>query len=131
MTPRGKLVCIGMIAATLALFPTLTNLCFRYMGSLTNNGRKLAHFAGFYKSIQSAGAAIVWRLDSLKKPFMGIFISAWVLLAGSLVCALPLVFFKIKDHTDIEEDLKFSDETLSDVAPKVNLSLEATNDQKI
>lgn len=30
------------------------------MGSLTNNSRKLANFAGFYKGIQSAGAAAMW-----------------------------------------------------------------------
>ena len=30
------------------------------MGSLTNNSRKLANFAGFYKGIQSAGAAVTW-----------------------------------------------------------------------
>lgn len=33
----------------------------RFMGSLTNNSRKLANFAGFYKGIQSAGQAIAWR----------------------------------------------------------------------
>jgi hypothetical protein len=31
------------------------------MGSLTNNSRKLANFAGFYKGIQSAGAAVTWQ----------------------------------------------------------------------
>jgi hypothetical protein len=33
----------------------------RFMGALSNNSRKLANFAGFYKGIQSAGAAITWR----------------------------------------------------------------------
>jgi hypothetical protein len=94
----------------------------RYLGALTNNGRKLANFAGFYKGIQSAGAAIIWRLDALKKPFMGLFISGWVLLSGSLILALPLILFKITEHTDIEEDLKFSDETLADVAPQADLA---------
>lgn len=31
-----------------------------FMGCLSNNGRKLANFAGFYKGIQSAGAAGMW-----------------------------------------------------------------------
>lgn len=35
------------------------------MGALTNNTRKLANFAGFYKGIQSAGAAIAGRVDAL------------------------------------------------------------------
>ncbi|KAJ8200105.1 hypothetical protein LV164_008828, partial [Aspergillus fumigatus] len=29
--------------------------------------------------------------------------------------ASPIIFFKIKDHVDVEEDLKFSDETNEDV----------------
>lgn len=35
------------------------------MGALSNSGRKLSNLAGFYKGIQSAGAAIFWRLDGL------------------------------------------------------------------
>lgn len=85
------------------------------MGAITNNGRKLANFAGFYKGIQSAGAVITWRLDALDTPYMSMFASCWGLLAGSLVIALPVILMKIKDHVDVEEDLKFSDETLDDV----------------
>ena len=43
-------------------------LC-RYMGALSNSGRKAANFAGFYKGIQSAGAVVFWRLDALKTPY--------------------------------------------------------------
>jgi hypothetical protein len=91
------------------------------MGALTNNGRKLANFAGFYKGIQSAGAAIIWRLDSNKVPFINLFASCWALLAGGLLFALPLILMKIRDHVTLEEDLKFSDETVADVAPKGEL----------
>jgi len=91
------------------------------MGALTNNGRKLANFAGFYKGIQSAGAAIMWRLDGTKKPFINIFASCWALLAGSLLIALPVILTKIKNHVTIEEDLKFSDETYEEVAPTTDL----------
>ncbi|KAE8146376.1 major facilitator superfamily domain-containing protein [Aspergillus avenaceus] len=86
-----------------------------FMGSLTNNGRKLANFAGFYKGIQSAGAAGMWAMDSVHTPFMTEFASCWGLLLGALLIASPVVFFKIKDHVDIEDDLKFSDETTQDV----------------
>jgi len=87
------------------------------MGAITNNGRKLANFAGFYKGIQSAGAAIIWRLDSLDHPppYMNLFASCWVLLAASLVIALPVMIMKIKDTVPVEEDLKFTDENLDDV----------------
>lgn len=88
-----------------------------FMGAISNNSRKLANFAGFYKGIQSAGAAIIWRLDGLKSPppYINLFASCWVLLAGSLVIALPVMILKIKDTVPIEEDLKFSDETIEDV----------------
>jgi hypothetical protein len=87
----------------------------RFMGAISNNSRKLANFAGFYKGIQSAGAAIIWRLDGYKVPYMNLFISCWVLLAGSLFVALPVMLLKIKDTVPVEEDLKFTDETLEDI----------------
>lgn len=88
-----------------------------YMGALTNNGRKLANFAGFYKGIQSAGSAITYRIDALKAPFMNEFASNWGLLMGSLVFAAPLIFTKVPDTVPLEKDLEFSDETFEEVAP--------------
>jgi hypothetical protein len=38
------------------------------MGAMSNDPAKLAHFAGFYKSMQSAGAAGIWRADAVKMP---------------------------------------------------------------
>lgn len=87
------------------------------MGAITNNGRKLANFVGFYKGIQSAGAAIAFRIDERKVSFMGEFASNWALLLGALLLAAPVIFLKIKDTVPVEEDLKFSDETLADVKP--------------
>jgi hypothetical protein len=88
------------------------------MGALSNSGRKTANFAGFYKGIQSAGAAIFWAIDSRSETtYMAEFASSWGLLAGALVFASPVIFLKIKDHVTVEEDLKFSDETLEDVLP--------------
>ena len=46
---------------------------------------------------------------------MNLFASCWILLAGSLVIALPVMILKIKDTVPIEEDLKFTDETIEDV----------------
>jgi hypothetical protein len=87
------------------------------MGAITNNSRKLAIFAGFYKGIQSGGAAIIWRLDGYGKApsYMSLFASCWILLAGSMVIALPVMILKIKDTVPIEEDIKFSDATVEDV----------------
>jgi hypothetical protein len=91
------------------------------MGSLTNNGRKLANFAGFYKGIQSAGAAITWRLDDIGTSYMTMFAINWGLLAGSLLIALPVILWKVEDSTSIEKDLAFTDETIEEVAPKAHV----------
>lgn len=86
-----------------------------FMGAISNNSRKLANFAGFYKGIQSAGAAVMWRLDDYKISYMNLFASCWILLAGSLLIALPVMLLKIKDTVPPEEDLKFTDEVIEDV----------------
>jgi hypothetical protein len=88
------------------------------MGALSNSGRKAANFVGFYKGIQSAGAAVMWAFDRNHPPFMTEFASNWALLLGSLVFAAPVIFLRIKDHVTTEEDLVFSDETLADVLPE-------------
>lgn len=86
-----------------------------YLGAFSNNSRKLANFAGFYKGIQSAGAAITYRIDALKAPYVNEFASCWALLAGSLLLAAPVIVLKIKDTVPIEEDIRFSDETIEEV----------------
>ncbi|KAK3343587.1 major facilitator superfamily domain-containing protein [Lasiosphaeria hispida] len=88
-----------------------------YMGALSNSGRKAANLAGFYKGIQSAGAAVFWALDGTKQPYNTMFGATWGLVTGALIFAAPVIWLKIKDTVTIEEDLKFSDETVADVAP--------------
>lgn len=88
------------------------------MGALSNSGRRSANYVGFYKGIQSAGAAVMWSLDSRKTSYMAEFASNWGLLAGSLVIAAPVIFLKIQDHVTVEEDLVGTDETLADVLPQ-------------
>ena len=87
------------------------------MGALSNSGRRCANYIGFYKGIQSAGAAISNNLDARKVSFEAQFISNWVLLAASLVIAAPVIFLKVRDHVAVEQDLEGTDETLADVVP--------------
>lgn len=90
------------------------------MGALGNSGRKLANLAGFYKGLQSAGSAVMWSMDDHHVPFKSMFASEWALLAGSLIVAFPIIWFRIKDTVPVEEDLKGTDETIEDVlAPGV------------
>lgn len=101
-----------------------------YMGALSNSGRKTANMAGFYKGIQSAGAAIFWRLDGLKTPFNTIFGATWGILAGALLIAGPVIWIRIKDTVPLEEDLKFSNETVEEVAPTAMLEQQTQPPQK-
>jgi len=77
------------------------------MGAMSNDPAKLAYFSGLYKSIQSAGAAGVWRADGVKIPYMNIFISTWVLLVTGLLFALPMIYLRVKDTTS------WADETIA------------------
>ncbi|KZT22210.1 MFS general substrate transporter [Neolentinus lepideus HHB14362 ss-1] len=74
------------------------------MGAMSNDPGKLAHFTGFYKSIQSAGAAGVWRADAVGIPYMNIFVSTWALLVAGLFFALPMIHMRVKEHTDITDE---------------------------
>jgi hypothetical protein len=94
------------------------------MGALSNSGRRSANYVGFYKGIQSAGAAVMWSLDSHNLSYKGEFISNWVLLSISLVFAAPVIFLKVKDHVTVEEDLVGTDETLADVLPQGHIEKE-------
>jgi hypothetical protein len=69
------------------------------MGAMSNDPGKLAHFIGFYKSLQSAGGAIVWRMDALKAPYLNIFVSTWVLLVVGLLFLLPMIHIRVQDQT--------------------------------
>ncbi|KAL2826168.1 major facilitator superfamily domain-containing protein [Aspergillus pseudoustus] len=89
--------------------------CYWLMGAMTNNGRKLANFTGFYKGIQSAGAAIAPQLDVKRVSYMAQMLTCWGMVTFSLLFASPIIWTKIKDHSDIDEDLKFSDETKEEV----------------
>ncbi|KAJ5129571.1 uncharacterized protein N7515_005610 [Penicillium bovifimosum] len=101
------------------------------MGALGNSGRKLANLAGFYKGLQSAGAAVMWSLDSNKLPYMNEYASNFGLLCASILVAAPVVFFKIKDSVPVEDELAGTGETLEDVLPPGAVEQIRAGDEKI
>lgn len=54
-------------------------------------------------------------MDAQKTPYMTEFASCWGLLLGSMCIASPVIFRKIKEHTDVAEDLRLSDQTTAEV----------------
>lgn len=60
----------------------------------------------------------MWRIDALKAPYMNIFAGTWGLVIGALIIGAPVVWFKVKRHTEEEEDVKFSDGTVNELHVK-------------
>lgn len=77
---------------------------FWILGTFSNNPKKVALYASFYKSLQSAFAAIVWRLDAMLISYISLFSSSWALIQGTMLIAAPMIFFHITDHTAPEDD---------------------------
>jgi hypothetical protein len=44
-------------------------------------------------------------------------------VAAALIIAAPVIFMRIQDTVSVEEDLKFSDETIEDVAPAKDVAV--------
>lgn len=86
-----------------------------FMGSLSNSGRKSANYTGLYKGLQSAGVAVFWDLDYRALAVTDMFGATWGVIGAGLIIAFPVIWFRIKDTVAVEEDLKFSDETIEDV----------------
>jgi len=72
------------------------------MGSLSNNSATLSHYSGWYKSIQSAAAAIVWRLDGLKISYKGMYFSTWFILTFACCTTFYVAFFRVQEHSTDE-----------------------------
>lgn len=70
------------------------------MGALTNDNRKLANFAGFYKGIQSAGGAVSFRINTLAMSSVNELVACWILLAASLIFAAFTIIKKIQDKVE-------------------------------
>ncbi|KAJ2081055.1 hypothetical protein H4R24_002626 [Coemansia sp. RSA 988] len=74
------------------------SLAYWIIGSLSNNNQKLSRYAGFYKGMQSFGAAIAWQLD-IKIPPLNQLIANWALFGASIPPMLYVIWM-IKDHSE-------------------------------
>ncbi|KAL2206438.1 DUF895 domain protein [Sarocladium strictum] len=78
-------------------------LAYYTMSSITNNPFRLARMAGYYKAIQSAGAAVSFGMEAAKTPYLGEHLISWLLVLISMpFCGL--VLYKIREtNYDAEE----------------------------
>ena len=72
----------------------------------------IRRYVGFYKGVQSAGAAAAWQVDTQKVSYMSQLIVNWSLTTISYPLLLILVLLAVKDnHKDEEGTAKEADPT--------------------
>ncbi|KAF9304941.1 hypothetical protein BGZ74_000089 [Mortierella antarctica] len=95
----------GVNCKTRSLWGLMIIACFVatwVRGALSNDVTVLLCYAGFYKCIQSCGAAFAWRINAVSMPFMEL-----IICFAFLVASIPRALFlsmHIKDHSDEEEE---------------------------
>eukprot|EP00123_Amoebidium_parasiticum_P012442 comp21356_c0_seq1/m.29321 comp21356_c0_seq1/g.29321 ORF comp21356_c0_seq1/g.29321 comp21356_c0_seq1/m.29321 type:complete len:485 (-) comp21356_c0_seq1:403-1857(-) len=85
----------------------LQTYAYWLMGAITNDLNQLARYAGYYKGIQSAGAAVAWQLDNVATWKVEMFFN-WALFTISIPPALAVAYFWVydnKEDTEIECNL--------------------------
>ncbi|KAI8380758.1 major facilitator superfamily domain-containing protein [Blakeslea trispora] len=71
------------------------------MGAMSNDPSLLARYAGFYKAVQSAGAAVSFGIDAVNIPLRWECLICWILMFVSF----PLIGFVACHITDTNETL--------------------------
>ncbi|KAF9506195.1 hypothetical protein BS47DRAFT_1321920 [Hydnum rufescens UP504] len=89
-------------------------LAYWIMGAISNDPFTLARFAGFYKAIQSAGAAGSFGMDAVTPPFLNEILASWAVLLISFPFA-ALVIASIKDTSYTEEKTIFIDDLRAEI----------------
>ncbi|KAI6672863.1 hypothetical protein NL676_000769 [Syzygium grande] len=83
-----------------AMFQTLV---YWFIGCLADDSETLSRYTGFYKGVQSAGAAVAWQIDTYKVPFLSELIVNWSLTTVCYPLLLVLVKLAVKDDKEGEE----------------------------
>lgn len=79
------------------------SLVYWVIGSLADDSETLSRYSGFYKGVQSAGAAVAWQIDQHKVSFLGELIINWSLMTVGYPLLLVLVKLAVKDDVKGEE----------------------------
>ncbi|XP_076929743.1 UNC93-like protein 1 [Bidens hawaiensis] len=80
------------------------SMIYWVIGALADDSVILSRYVGFYKGIQSAGAAVAWQVDTHKVPYMTQLVVNWVLTTISYPLLALLVIKGVKDENNVAED---------------------------
>ncbi|CRG89175.1 UNC93-like protein C922,05c [Talaromyces islandicus] len=90
------------------------SFCYWLIGAQSNSPAKTAILVGAYKTLQSTGGAMAWRVNALKKAAMTQFAMDWILCIGSLLVVIPTVWAITSTNVD-EEDVDAETQEMGDV----------------
>ncbi|KAK3042024.1 hypothetical protein RJ639_001726 [Escallonia herrerae] len=79
------------------------SMVYWVIGALANDSEILSRYNGFYKGVQSAGAAVAWQIDTHKVKFMSELAANWVLTSISYPLLALLVMLAVKDNEAADE----------------------------
>ncbi|KAI0066654.1 hypothetical protein BV25DRAFT_1912702 [Artomyces pyxidatus] len=90
-------------------------LAYWIMGAISNDPFTLARYAGFFKALQSAGAAGAYGMDAVAPPFLNELLASWIMLLVSFPLA-GWVIHGIKETTYTEEQTLYMDDVKAENA---------------
>ncbi|KAE8684769.1 UNC93-like protein 1 [Hibiscus syriacus] len=82
------------------------SMVYWVIGALADDSQTLSRYSGFYKGVQSAGAAVAWQVDSHKVPLLSQLIVNWSLTTISYPLLVLLVMLAVKDDKSEDEIVK-------------------------
>ncbi|XP_057964685.1 UNC93-like protein 1 isoform X1 [Malania oleifera] len=77
------------------------------IGALADNSETLSRYSGFYRGVQSAGAAVAWQVDKHKVPLLTQLVVNWSLTTLSYPLLALLVMLAVKDEKETDERAAF------------------------
>ncbi|XP_078442554.1 UNC93-like protein 1 [Wolffia australiana] len=78
------------------------SLIYWVIGAMADDPHQLSRYSGFYKGIQSAGAAVAWQVDKRHTPLLTQLLINWGLTTASLPLLALLVFLAVEDEAGKE-----------------------------
>ncbi|KAG6576610.1 UNC93-like protein 2, partial [Cucurbita argyrosperma subsp. argyrosperma] len=102
--------CFGLLDAM------FQSMVYWVIGALADDSETLSRYSGFYKGVQSAGAAVAWQVDTHHVSFMSQLVVNWSLTTLSYPLLAILVFLAVKDDT------KPADKTPKEATPPSTLT---------
>ncbi|KAK6118499.1 hypothetical protein DH2020_047766 [Rehmannia glutinosa] len=82
------------------------SMVYWVIGALADDSEILSRYSGFYKGVQSAGAAVAWQIDTHNVPFLNELITNWALMTVSYPLLALLIIRAVKDDNEVEEKSK-------------------------